>query len=288
MTSISRTFLSAIPYPFKRVLVGSDPLITATAERFTPVRIDKLKVTAKLKNSILSNRPYDAGYSVDRNKKLAVVIPYRNRAEHLAKLIPELTEQLVKQGISFRIIVAEQADEKPFNRGKSMNVGALEEWEWSDYFCFHDVDNIPLRAEYGCPSEPTRLVSHWDNTWRTYNMLEVTTFGGIVSINKSALINANGFNNEYWGWGMEDDDFLIRCLLAGSTPHQDTQGLYSDMNNPPSEADAANDWVRHSNKRWLRWQMARIHFNKIGLNNIDYTITDDQQCDGYRKVSYRS
>ena len=22
----------------------------------------------------------------------------------------------------------------------------------------------------------------------------------------------NGFSNEYWGWGFEDDDLLIRCI----------------------------------------------------------------------------
>lgn len=288
MTSINRTFLSAIPYPFKRVLVGSDPLITGTTERFTPIRIDKLKVTTKLKNSILSNRSYDADYSVDRNKKLAVVIPYRNRPEHLEKFIPAITEQLIKEGIEFRIIVAEHADQRLFNRAKSNNVGALEEWEWADYFCFHDVDNLPLNAEYGCPSEPTRLVSAWDNTWRTTDIMDGAFFGAVMSIDKQTFTKVNGFNNEYWGWGMEDDDFLIRCLLAGSTPHEDNQGLYFELNNPTSEVAAANDWVRHSNKRWLRWQMVRKHFNKIGLNNIDYTITDDQQCDGYRKVSYRS
>ncbi len=119
MTSISRTFLSAIPYPFKRVLVGSDPLITAPAERFTPIRIDKLKVTTKLKNSILSNRSFGSDYHIERNKKLAVVIPYRNRAKHLEKFIPALTEKLIKEGIEFRIIVAEHADQRLFNRAKS-------------------------------------------------------------------------------------------------------------------------------------------------------------------------
>jgi len=286
MASISRKILSAIPAPFKRVLVGADPLLNKSTERFTPVRVDKLKIRRKIKSKILESRVDKTPFSIDRSKKLAVIIPYRNREKHLEILIPEITKKLNSQDLDFRIVVAEQADSKPFNRGKSINVGALAEIDWADYFCFHDVDNIPVDVEYGCPSEPMRLVSLWESTWRTYDMQEVTSFGGIVSIRKEVFVAANGFNNEYWGWGLEDDDFLIRCLLAGSTPYQDTQGLFRDLNNPTGEASAANDWVRHSNKRWLRWQMLRKNFNTIGLSNIRYSIGEDKQYPGYRKVSY--
>ena len=288
MASTTRTILSSIPAPFKRKVIGIDPLLKETDDRFTPVRVDNLKIRTNIKEGILKNRTSNNTFSVDRSKKLAVIIPYRNRAQHLATLIPVLTEQLSSQKLNFRIVVAEQADEERFNRGKTINVGALAEWDWADYFCIHDVDNIPVNAEYGCPSEPLRLVSLWESTWRTYDIQQLTYFSGVISMKKEVFSAANGFNNEYWGWGLEDDDFLIRCLLAGSIPHQDRQGVFTDLNNPAAETAATNSWVRHSNKRWLRWQMLRKNFNAVGLSNIRYSITDDQECAYYRKVSYRN
>ena len=55
--------------------------------------------------------------------KIGIVVPYRNRREHLNHFIPSISNHLKKQKIPFEIIVVEQADDKPFNRGKLLNIG---------------------------------------------------------------------------------------------------------------------------------------------------------------------
>ena len=35
-------------------------------------------------------------------------------------------------------------------------------------------------------------------------------FGGVSGLNKSQFLRINGFPNEYWGWGGEDDDIFNR------------------------------------------------------------------------------
>ena len=35
-------------------------------------------------------------------------------------------------------------------------------------------------------------------------------FGGVSSISVRQFRQVNGFSNQYWGWGGEDDDFYIR------------------------------------------------------------------------------
>ena len=38
-------------------------------------------------------------------------------------------------------------------------------------------------------------------------------FGGITALLPEHFKKMNGFSNDYWGWGGEDDDFAYRCPL---------------------------------------------------------------------------
>lgn len=35
-------------------------------------------------------------------------------------------------------------------------------------------------------------------------------FGGVSGLSKAQFLRINGFPNEYWGWGGEDDDIFNR------------------------------------------------------------------------------
>ena len=36
--------------------------------------------------------------------------------------------------------------------------------------------------------------------------------GGVMAFTKSQYEAVNGFSNEYWGWGCEDDDMFVRIV----------------------------------------------------------------------------
>ena len=40
-------------------------------------------------------------------------------------------------------------------------------------------------------------------------------FGGAVIFSKEQVERTNGYSNEYWDWGMEDDDLFWRCIQEG-------------------------------------------------------------------------
>src|SRR5262245_31621222 len=87
----------------------------------------------------------------------ALIVPYRNREYNLTHLILNLQWYLAPD--TFDIIVVEQADERPFNRGYALNVGfdlARRNRPYSHYV-FHDVDLIPQQADYSWPRRPTHL-----------------------------------------------------------------------------------------------------------------------------------
>jgi hypothetical protein len=91
-------------------------------------------------------------------ERLSVVVPYRNREEHLKEFIPYMEKNLSEEGIDYQILIVEQNDEKPFNRAKLLNVG-FKESEDFDYFVFHDVDMLPMDSDYDFPDGPTHLAS---------------------------------------------------------------------------------------------------------------------------------
>ena len=42
-------------------------------------------------------------------------------------------------------------------------------------------------------------------------------FGGVVLFTKEQVYQTNGYSNDYWDWGQEDDDLFWRCYFEGMT-----------------------------------------------------------------------
>ena len=45
-----------------------------------------------------------------------------------------------------------------------------------------------------------------------YKLLYGALFGGVVSLSAKDYAAVNGFSNQFWGWGGEDDDFGNRVI----------------------------------------------------------------------------
>lgn len=73
--------------------------------------------------------------------RVNLVVPYRNRPQHLNDYLHYMHHYLPLQQIDYRIFVVEQSPEKPFNRGKLFNVGFAEgeKIDPADCYIFHDV-----------------------------------------------------------------------------------------------------------------------------------------------------
>ena len=128
--------------------------------------------------------------------------------------------------IEYEIFIVEQSDNKPFNRGKLLNVGFKSACDKGcDYFVFHDVDMLPEDVDYSYTDKPLHLATHLQE--HDYETTFFDYFGGVTMFNKEDFKTINGFSNEYWGWGFEDDDLLVRCLesdleLDTETTRQDS------------------------------------------------------------------
>lgn len=141
--------------------------------------------------------------------KLYVLVSYRDRKEHLDIFLVHMNKYLSTLQINYEIIIAEQSDNKLFNRGILYNTGVSYIINQNNnnnniYICFHDVDILP-----------TNLTNYFKPDNNNINHLYGYKFslGGIFLMNLESYIKINGFSNKYWGWGYEDNDLLRRILL---------------------------------------------------------------------------
>ncbi|XP_043846814.1 beta-1,4-galactosyltransferase 4 [Dromiciops gliroides] len=150
-------------------------------------------------------------------QRVAILIPHRNREKHLLYLLKHLHPFLQRQQVEYGIYVIHQAGDEKFNRARLLNVGyleALKEENW-DCFIFHDVDLIPENDHnlYMCDVHPKHLVVGRNSTG--YRLRYKGYFGGVSALTRDQFYMVNGFSNNYWGWGGEDDDLRIRLEIQG-------------------------------------------------------------------------
>lgn len=161
--------------------------------------------------------------------KLGVCVPYRNREEHLKEFIPKVGEYLTKQGIEHEFFIAHQVDDKLFNRGAMKNIAAKHAFaNGCDYIVWHDVDMIPEEGcDYSFPTEGPRHIAT-KISQMDYKLKYFEYFGGAVIFSKEQVEQTNGYSNDYWDWGMEDDDLFWRCVLEDLV---DVEYLKTSKNN---------------------------------------------------------
>lgn len=151
--------------------------------------------------------------------KLGVIVPYRNREEHLEEFKKKISKYLNRQGIPFELIIVHQDDAKLFNRGMLLNIGFTYAKKYKcDYVVFHDVDMLPLHVDYSYSDRPIHLpdeVYVEDGIRKKIRDTFDQYFGGVTMFSMEDFKKINGYSNKYWGWGYEDTDLLLRCVKKG-------------------------------------------------------------------------
>lgn len=147
--------------------------------------------------------------------KLGIIVPYRNRYRQLLYFKKAIAEYLQGSGINYVVIVVEQDDATSFNRGKLLNIGAVKARELGcDYVVFHDVDMIPKDVDYSYVNKPTHLATNFISGKDTFGIHFDQYFGGVTLFPLDIFEKINGYSNEYWGWGFEDDDLFYRLIQS--------------------------------------------------------------------------
>lgn len=195
----------------------------------------------------------------------AIIIPYRDRQEHLAKFIDNLS-QLEINAENVHIFIIEQGDKKKFNRGLLLNIGyKLIEKQNFDVIIFHDVDLLPqqdiINYYFTIPKYPLHIAKRWTSK---YDFNEF--FGGIVAFTPKMFQSVNGFPNDFHGWGGEDDALYNRIAQTYKKILHPTQGTILELSHALPTKSKINLKKRENILRDLK------NWKNNGLNNVKYDI----------------
>lgn len=299
--SFESSVRSGVLSPVKRYLnrvwpsarLGNDPLGGWRVEdRYATVSVANWKLTPMMRRRVLERRvAHPLSFTADQ--RLTIVIPFRDREAHLRELLPVLTSLLREQRVLHRILIVEQMARGLFNRGKLINAGIHFSEAASDYYCLHDVDALPMIANYGCPSQPLRLVSRLAGNQEDHGERRSDHyFSGAVSIRKEQVFAANGYSNNYWGWGKEDDDFFFRLMLAGLLCYYDTQGTFRDLPNPEHQemerrSPALLPHLKRNRQRRSRLVRGLQDPARDGLSTLRYEVIEHTYRGDHERLRIR-
>merc|ERR1712223_92702 len=219
-------------------------------------------------------------------QKVAIIVPYRDRKEHLDIFLYHLHPILQRQQLDYRIFVIEQSEDgEEFNRASLMNVGYMEANKLDHYFCFifHDVDLLPEddRNIYMCPPDSEMLVKHLSvaiNKWK-YRLQYHDYFGGVSAISKIHFKRMNGFPNGFYGWGGEDDELAQRTNQTQLTITRQAGNIarYTMLTHEGAESKPKD--VRH-----LMHLSKELKLLEDGLNTVSYKVIQTEKKPLYTRI----
>ncbi len=115
---------------------------------------------------------------------MTIIVPYRNRPEHLAQFIPHMRAYLPDA----RVVVVEQVEGKPFCRSRLLNIGWLEAPD--THHIMHDIDMLPINVDYSPNPGVTQLAG---SKIQLHGYL-----GGVTMFDSDTFKRAGGYHNDYF------------------------------------------------------------------------------------------
>ena len=198
---------------------------------------------------------------------VAIVVPYRDRWDHLKLLLHYLLPILKRQQIHFRIFVVEQHGKGSFNKGRIMNAAFLEAAKVFDFRCviFHDVDMVSVddRNMYTCADNPKHMSCAIDKFH--YVLFYENLVGGVLAFRKDHFKLVNGYSNAYWGWGGEDDEMAERIKDKGLKIHRAPCDIARYKMVKHRRRKRGSDYLQH-------YPFATRSPQVEGLNNVPYKV----------------
>lgn len=221
--------------------------------------------------------------------KYSIIIPYRNREEHLEVLLPRLQDKFADK--DYEIIISEQGNQDNFQIAIVNNIGFKEATgdviilHQVDYYpaddldytftgtvtlmgakaFFLDKDNASLRPEHDIPGGYRKFSQAIDPRF----------YGGVVMMSREQFEAINGLNPLYKGWGNEDEDLRERLRWAGIPVVRQSEGTYFCLYHEDNGAmHLKSEEVQKDFYEGKLLYEQGFKYRNIGYKNIEYTLEE--------------
>lgn len=180
-------------------------------------------------------------------------------------------------------IIEQSADGHPFNIGKLKNVGFKIAGEWEKThdmkftnFIFSDIDMIPddeLLQYYVKPIKKPISLAIRGTRYDQRDMESKKIFlGAVLGFNRHDFEEINGYPDNFWGWGGEDDALLYRLVASDVGAVQIPKvGAVIDLEEKKTIAEKLETVVK-DNQRWEKLYIDMTLWQKNGLSNLNYKL----------------
>ena len=164
----------------------------------------------------------------DSEINIAIIIPERNRLEHLKKFINRINKLNKKQNHNFDLYIINQNNFDKFNRGLLLNIGyyIAKKNKSYDRYILHDVDSYPDQDLFNLYFSNLDKNIHYASPYLDYKYKFDNFLGGVFGINSIDFEKINGFPNNFFGWGGEDDSFYNRLAINDIKVYRPSKGKY--------------------------------------------------------------
>ena len=164
-----------------------------------------------------------------RPARVAMIIPHRNRIDHLKELMRRL-ESFPLGPHQLDVYVVDQNNSEKFNRGLLLNIGyylaRANGSKGYDRYLFHDVDSYPDETLFPQYFQHLEESVHFASPSLGYKYTYPDFLGGVEGFTSEDYETINGFPNTFLGWGGEDDALYNRLAAENITVFRPTQGKY--------------------------------------------------------------
>lgn len=161
-----------------------------------------------------------------RPARVALIIPHRNRVDHLKQLMTRLDAFNLGSNV-LDVYVIDQNNSEKFNRGLLLNIGFyLAEKQHYDRYIFHDVDSYPDEELFPQYFQFLDDSIHFAAPSLGYKYTYPEFLGGVEGFTEEDYKTINGFPNTFFGWGGEDDALYNRLAAENITIYRPTKGKY--------------------------------------------------------------
>jgi beta-1,4-galactosyltransferase 1 len=221
--------------------------------------------------------------------KTHIILPYKDRFEKYKKALDEFLEPFIGyiniQLKNYEIIIVEQQNglkspdnsEDLFNLGRTVNCGFdifIKKYNMSDQdiFYFQPVDCIPVDTDYNINK----------TTW--FSCIEHSPTGEypkILGFTVKDFKKLNGFSNNFWGWGLEDEDMAVR-LKQKQIEFDKKINKYKVLASHGNGRE--NEPAYHPLKQY-NYRYIGNPCEYSGLNNLDYKIISEEIYKNIKKYT---